>query len=252
MASSPLLLRPARAHRAYRYLIRAASAGLVAAAAALAATPAHSNGIPVIDVASLVQAIQQVQSSITQINNQYQQIRQAYEQVNSLSRARGLGDVLNNPLLQNYIPADAAQLIRQIEQGGYGGLDGAARALRDAEMVYNCLDLAGSDRTRCQSALARPYQGKAFMQRALDAARQRTTQINALMRRAGATADVKEAAELQARIAAENALLQHEISQIQLIRGLAEADERIAESQAREGQLQQTSRTRRLGEFLTP
>lgn len=211
--------------------------------------PGRAQGIPVLDTANLVSAIQRLQSSITQINNQYQQIRQMYEQVNAISRARGLGDVLNNPALQNYIPREAANLVQQIEQRGYQGLEGAARALRDAQMVYNCLDLDGAQRVNCQAALARPYQGKAFMDTALRSARDRSAQINALMQRAGATQDLKEAAELQARIAAENALLQHEVSQIQLVRGIAEADQRIAEAQSREAQLQQASRTRRLAEF---
>ena len=213
---------------------------------------AAAQGIPVLDTANLVSAIQRLQSSITQINNQYQQIRQLYEQTNALSHARGLGDVLNNPALQNYIPREAANLVRQIEQRGYQGLDGTARALRDAEMVYNCLDLDGAPRVRCQAALARPYQGKAFMDTALRSARERSDQINGLMQRAGGTQDLKEAAELQARIAAENALLQHEVSQIQLVRGLAEADQRVAEAQSRESQLQQSARTRRLSEFWTP
>lgn len=213
------------------------------------APSAQAQGIPVLDTANLVSAIQRLQSSITQINNQYQQIRQAHEQLNAISRARGLGDVLNNPALHNYIPRDAALIVQQIEQRGYNGLSGAARALRDAEMVYNCLDIDGAARTRCQAALARPYQGKAFMETALRSARERSNQINALMQRASASQDMKEAAELQARIAAEGALLQHEVSQIQLVRGLAEADQRIAEAQAREAQLQQVSRTRRLSEF---
>ena len=72
--------------------------------------PGRAQGIPVLDTANLVSAIQRLQSSITQINTQYQQIRQLYDQLNAMSRARGLGDVLNNPALQNYIPRDAANL----------------------------------------------------------------------------------------------------------------------------------------------
>jgi type IV secretion system protein VirB5 len=222
---------------------------LICAAAVTLSAPASAQGIPVLDTANLISAIQRLQSSITQINNQYQQIRQLYDLTNAMSRARGLGDVLNNPALQNYIPREAANLVQQIEQRGYQGLNGTARALRDAEMVYNCMDLDGAPRVRCQAALARPYQGKAFMDTALRSARERSDQINGLMQRAGGTQDLKEAAELQARIAAENALLQHEVSQIQLVRGLAEADQRVAEAQSRESQLQQSSRTRRLSEF---
>ena len=70
------------------------------------------------------------------------------------------------------------------------------------------------------------------------------------MRRAGATTDQKEIQEVTARINAEGALLQHELSQIEMIRGLAEADQRVAESRAREAQLQQTTRTRTLASFI--
>ena len=125
------------------------------------------------------------------------------------------------------------------------------KTLRDAQMTYNCMDVddAGK-RTNCQSTLAKPYQQKAFMEDALSKAKDRVAQINSLMRRAGATTDQKEIQEVTARIGAENALLQHEVSQIELMRGLAEADQRVADSRAREGQLEQASRNRRLADFI--
>ena len=52
------------------------------------------------------------------------------------------------------------------------------------------------------------------------------------------------------RITAENALLQHEQTQINLARGAAEAEYRIAESRAREAQMQQATRTGRLADFI--
>ena len=130
-------------------------------------------------------------------------------------------------------------------------MGGASKTLRDAQMTYNCMDVddAGK-RTNCQSALAKPYQQKAFMEDALSKAKDRVAQINSLMRRAGATTDQKEIQEVTARIGAENALLQHEVSQIELMRGLAEADQRVADSRAREGQLEQASRNRRLADFI--
>ena len=220
-------------------------------------TPAHA-GIPVIDVAGLVQAVLQVLESITQVTNQYEQIRGQYEQIvglgkqiDSISNARSLGDVLNNPMLQNYVPREATTLVRGLETGGYASLSGAARGLRDAQMTYNCLDVEpGPARTQCQASLAKPYQQKAFMEEALGKAKDRVAQINGLMRRAGATTDQKEIQEVTARINAEGALLQHELSQIEMIRGLAEADQRVAESRAREAQLQQTTRTRTLASFI--
>ena len=208
-------------------------------------------GIPVIDVASLIQAVLEVLNSITQVKNQYDQIVGLGQQIESISNARSLGDVMNSPLLQNYVPRDAGNLVRGLENGGYNSLDGASRGLRNAQMVYNCMDVAdGAQRTNCQSSLAKPYQQKAFMEEALSKARDRVTQINSLMRRAGSSVDQKEIDELNARITGEVALLTHESTQIELMRGLAEADQRVAESRAREAQLEMASRNRRLAEFV--
>jgi len=234
-----------------RSKVRTGLAAFAAGAMMLCASAPARAGIPVIDVAAIAQAVQDVLNGIAQIENQYQQILGLQQQINSISNARSLGDVLNNPALQNYVPREASTLVRSLESGGYGTLAGASKVLRDAQMTYNCMDLEDAGkRSQCQSSLAKPYQQKAFMEDALSKARDRVAQINSLMRRAGATTDQKEIQEVTARIGAESALLQHEVSQIELMRGLAEADQRVAESRAREGQLEQASRNRRLVDFV--
>ena len=215
----------------------------------LGATAANA-GIPVIDVAAIVQAVQEVMQSVQQVTNQIRQIEQLQSQVDAITGARNLGAVLNNPALQNYIPANATTLLGNVQSSGYAGLTGSARTLRDAQMTYNCLNLSGGAQTQCQSALAMPYQQKAFMQDAMDAARGRMAQIQSLMQQINATPDTKAVAEIEARLGAENAMLQHQQTQINLARGMADADARIAESRAKEGQLQQASRTGRLEDFL--
>ena len=90
----------------------------------------------------------------------------------------------------------------------------------------------------------------ALIQDAMQKANGRIAQIQSLMKQVSASPDAKSAQELQSRIEAETALLQHEQSQIALARGVADADYRIAESQAREAQMQQASRTKRLADFI--
>jgi type IV secretion system protein VirB5 len=223
---------------------------------ALGGNAAHA-GIPVIDVAAIAQALQEYLSSLTQIENQITQIEslqnqltQLQQQYQAITGARNLGDILNSPALKNYVPADAVQTMTAVYANGYSSLSSSARTLRDASMTYNCADLVGADRTRCEASLAAPYQQKAFMQDGMQKANGRISQIESLMRQVGSSPDAKSAQELQSRIEAENALLQHEQSQINLARGMADADYRIAESQAREKQMQQASRTRRLAEFI--
>jgi type IV secretion system protein VirB5 len=232
-----------------RTRLKLAAAACIAAGA-LGAGNARAQGIPVIDVANLVQTIQQVLDDITSIENQVQQINQLQSQLNSINGIRNLGQVFNNPMLKNYVPAEAYTYLNAVNTSGYSGLNATAKALRDAGMVYNCMDLAGAARTDCQSALAQPYQHKGLLQDAMKSAAGRLTQINSLMDQINATSDQKAVQEIQARIAAENALLAHEVSQVQMLQGMADSEERIARSRERERQYQMLGRTGKVSDYL--
>ena len=227
----------------------------VAAAACLVAGTfgagnSRAQGIPVIDVANLAQTIAQVMNDVTEISNQVQQITQLQNQLNSINGMRNLGNILNNPMLRNYVPAEAYTYLNAVNTSGYSGLNATAKTLRDAGMVYNCLDLAGAARTSCQAALAQPYQQKGLLQDAMKSAAGRLTQINSLMDQINATSDQKAVQEIQARIGAENALLAHEASQVQMLQGMADSEERIARSRERERQYQMLGRTGKVSDFL--
>ena len=60
----------------------------VAVLIAFAANGARAQGIPVIDIANLIQTIQQVLNDITEIQNQVQQITQLQDQLNSINGFR--------------------------------------------------------------------------------------------------------------------------------------------------------------------
>jgi type IV secretion system protein VirB5 len=214
------------------------------------APQAHATGIPVIDIANLIQTIQQVLNDITEISNQVQQIEQLQAQVESINGSRMLGNFANSAALQNYIPANAYSYINAVDTGGYSGLSGTARSLRDASMVYNCEGLADALRTRCQAELAQPYQQKGLLQDAMSTASGRLSQIRALMNQIDATADQKAVQEIQARISAENAMLSHEVSQIQMLSGMADSEERIERSRQRERQLQGLRRAGQSATYL--
>ena len=228
-------------------LLRRFSAALLVV---LACTGVHAQGIPVIDIANLVQTIQQVINDITKIENQVEQIEQLRDQLTSITGARGLGAVLNNPALQNYVPANAFALVNNVDLAGDAGLTATARNLRNAGMVYNCLDKVGAARTSCQAGLAQPYQQKGLLQDAMRAASGRLGQITSLMGQINATGDQKAVLEIQARIGAENAMLTHELSQIQMLQAMADSEERIARSQDRERQYQMLGRTGRIADYL--
>ena len=229
-----------------KYRLKVAAAVLIS----LGASHARATGIPVIDVANLFQAVQQVINDITQINNQIRQIRQLQAQIDSINGMRNLGDVFNNPLLKNYIPAEAYTYLNAINTSGYSGLNGTAKALRDAGMVYNCMDLTGPAQRDCQAKLAAPYQQKGLLQDAMTSSSGRMAQITALMDKINATNDQKSVQEIQARIGAENAMLAHETTQVQLLQGMADSEERIARAREREQQYQMLTRNGRIAAYL--
>lgn len=223
---------------------------IAAVVAASAATGANAGGIPVIDVANLLQTVQQVLNDITKIQNQVQQITQLQDQLRSLNGVRNLGNVFNSPTLMNYVPANAYVNFDALRSSGYAGLTSTAKALRDAGMVYNCLNLAGTARTTCQALLAQPYQYKGLLQDAMKSASGRLSQIQSLMGQINATQDQKSVQEIQARIGAENALLAHEMSQVQMLQGMADSEERIARSRDRERQYEMLNRTGKVSDYL--
>ena len=225
---------------------KAVSAVLIA----FAAGEGHAQGIPVIDSANLVQTVQQVINDITEIGNQVQQITQLQTQINSINGMRHLGNVHDSATLRNYVPAEAYKYVNAVGASGYSGLNATGKALRDAGMVYNCMELTGAARVHCQAPLAQPYQTKGLLQDAMKSAAGRLGQINALMNQINATADQKAVQEIQARIGAENALLAHEMSQVQMLQGMADSDERIARSRERERQYQMLGRAGRVSDFL--
>lgn len=68
-----------------RFRLRKLAAAACIAGGAFGNMPAHASGIPVIDVANLIQTIQQVLNDITEIQNQVQQITQLQDQLNSIT-----------------------------------------------------------------------------------------------------------------------------------------------------------------------
>ena len=223
---------------------------VAAALIAVSAGNIRAQGIPVIDIANLVQTILQVLNDVTKINNQVQQITTLQSQLDSINGVRNLGNVFNNPTLRNYVPPEAYTYLNAVNTSGYSGLNATAKVLRDAGMVYNCMDLTGAARTSCQAALAQPYQQKGLLQDAMKSAAGRLSQINSLMSEINATSDQKAVLEIQARISAENALLTHEVSQVQMLQGMADSEERIARSRERERQYQTLGRTGRIADYL--
>lgn len=201
---------------------------------------AHA-GIPVIDAANLAQAIQEVLAWAQQYEQMVQQIHQMEQQYQSVTGVRGLGDILNNPLLQQVVPSDVATIFNGINTSGYAGLTTAAQGIRSATMKYNCENMAGDSQVACQAVLNTNAQQQAYQQNALQIITQRVSQIQSLQSQINATQDPKAIAELQARIAAENTQVTNDANRIAVMQALAQSQQQAAEQALRERTLKMLS-----------
>ena len=204
---------------------------------------AANAGIPVIDVASLTQAIQQVIAwgqQYGQMTDQYTQMLQQYQQLvreyNAVTGARNLGDILNNPQLQQAIPGGTQLMTTysSINANGVAGLTNSAQLLRQATAIYDCAGRINEALRLCQASLVTNSQNTANYQSALDLISQRTAQIQSLQGSINLTNDPKSIAELQARINSETAQITNDSNRIALMRALADSQDRMLAQQQRE------------------
>jgi len=229
----------------YRFSTVVAVTGLM-----LASAPARA-GMPVIDIANLIQSILNVLDQATSLENEASQIEQLGQQLRSINGVRGLANAANSPLLHDYIPPAAPGILRDVENLGTSGLAGTGRVLRDARRIYDCENVQpGPQQAQCQAQLALPYQQKGFLQDASEVAARRMDQIDALMQQAATADDPKAAQEIQARLAGEAAMIGHESTLIQIQAAQAQAEDRISASRAAEAMQQTTARSGRLADFM--
>ncbi|WP_338880027.1 P-type DNA transfer protein VirB5 [Achromobacter veterisilvae] len=178
------------------------------------------------NTARWAQQVEQMTSQIDQMKQQYQ----------SFTGSRGLGNVLNNPELRDYLPQDWQAVYDSVKTGGYSGLSGRAAQIYDDNKVYDaCANFAvASQRTSCEAQAVKGAQDKAFALDAYDKAKGRLQQIDGLMGRISQTQDPKVIAELQGRIAAEQAMIQNEQTKLQMYQMVAQAEDRLQQQRQRE------------------
>lgn len=190
--------------------------------------------IPVTDAASLVQQIQQVAAWGQQIQGMKDQLTQQQQLFSSMNGTRGIGQLLNNPALKNTLPANWQQVYGAIQSGGYAGLTGSAKAIRDANAIYQCQSGSADSIARCNRDLNKTAQDKAFANDAYGAAQLRLDNIQALMGQIDNATDAKQIQDLQVRMQAEQAMIQNEQTKLTMFKMMADAEDKLIAQQKRE------------------
>jgi len=197
---------------------------LAAIGALIGADPARAN-YPVFDASNFAKMVETVEL----LEREVLELQAAYRAVTG---SRNLGAVLYNPALRAYLPSDWAKVYDAASSGSYAGISGTLRDVERAERLTGTVAqaLEGVEARRRRAART----DQAVGLRAFEGAKARLTQIEGLMEQANLTRDAKGIAEIQARIAVEQAAVQNETTKIQLVAMLQRAEERLEGEQRRE------------------
>lgn len=196
--------------------------------------------IPVTDAASIAESVTQhaedIAKWVEQREGMVQQLTQMQQQYASLTGSRNLGEIFNNAKLREYLPTEWQQVYDSVKSGGYSGLSGEASKIFNQNHVFDaCASISDATMKKsCEAMSTKPAQDKANAMAAFDATKKRLQQIDQLRAQINTTQDPKAIAELQARIAAEQATINNMDTQIKLFGMLAQAEDRLQEQRLRE------------------
>ncbi|MCX7187223.1 MAG: type IV secretion system protein [Methylophilales bacterium] len=189
-------------------------------------TPANAGGIPVIDAANLANTLENIVQWGKQLQAMKEQYAQQLAQYQSMTGKRGFGTVLNDPNLRQYLPANAQKVYSQM--------------MRPVQSMDVCYGLTGESLTLCQAEVKKHYIDRDNYEKAYDTASTEQTQIQGLIDQISNTDDPKAIAELQARMAGEQAKIQNTVVQMQLSAQLAEIQNKLLQQTKQDAQVKAT------------
>jgi type IV secretion system protein VirB5 len=208
---------------------------LVTAAAVILFAPAARAQWAVIDVSAIRQLVQQVQTLEQQLQTARDQLQQAKQALQSMSGDRGMERLLAGTV-RNYLPADWSQVNAAL-QGSGGAFGSDVQALINIEAVLPAGSMAalspngrqGIEASRRVVALR-----QAVAREALAVTSNRFSSLQSLIGAIGGAGDQKSILDLQARISAEQNMLENEQSKLQVLFQAAEAEQAANRQQERE------------------
>lgn len=182
-------------------------AGVALAATIGLSQPAMASGIPVIDVSSLTQQILQVQHMLNQIEQLRSQLETANKELDSMSGVRGLGNVIDSAY-DTAVNVDPNQVLSGV------GIRGA----NEHGLSSDVADLYDSGNQNTATWLGQS-------QRSLEQAQERFSELSGLVAEVNNSPDQKDVLDLQARIGAEQVMLQNEMAKLTMLQSQAEANQ---------------------------
>lgn len=191
---------------------------IIASSIFCASMTAHAQGVPTISPAELAQQMVMVQQLIQQVQNQEAQYQ-------ALTGNSGLGLISNNPALRSYLPEQWQDIYLQARAGGLPGVSSPMRIIEQQEAMTGAATVG---QQRYYDTLAT---NKAMNEQAYTAIMARFSNIQSLMQQSNLTQNPAQKADLQNRMAAEEAMVTNDQTRLQLTARLQEDELRLAREQ---------------------
>ncbi|WP_336580080.1 type IV secretion system protein [Alcaligenes sp. CHO6] len=188
-----------------------------------------AGGIPTLDVNS----IPQLNALLDQLETARAQLNQTRAQLDALTKSSGFGYVLNNPSVQQAIraslPSDAAALIDRLD-GQNTALSGAVHNI--TADVNSSVDFSRDPEALREKGVRLAATQRAMSEQAYNAMTKRLETIDGLQAQINQTTNPKEIAELQARIAVEQANIQADQTRVELAKQQFAAERELLRKRA--------------------
>jgi type IV secretion system protein VirB5 len=215
----------------------------------LLAPTAHAQ-FAVIDVGAIGQLIQQVQTLRQQLETARNQLTEARTTLESMRGARGMEQLLAGTV-RNYLPEDWAALEAAVRQASatHAGLGAQIRLILEANAVLSAAQLdalSPQEREQVEAARRAAAMLQTLTRQALSSTSGRFAALQQLIAAIRTAGDQKAILDLQARIAAEQGMLQNEQTKLDVLYRTAQAEEWARVQRSREQAIADIGSLRRL------
>ena len=210
----------------------------LAVLALLAAVPAAHAQWAVIDVASIRQLIQEVQTMSQQLAVEQSQLAEARQGYQSFTGSRGMQGLLSG-VVANYLPTDVTSLDSVVNGSGssYGPLASNVQSALAANAVLSGAELAAlspGERAVIETERDSVALRQGISQQALANASSRFGEVQQLTAAISSAQDPKAIFDLEARISTEQGMLQAERTKLQVLYRTLRAQRAAARQRMRE------------------
>lgn len=211
--------------------------------------PANAQ-MAVVDVRAVTQLVRQITTMRDQLATARNQLQQARNQYDAMTGARGMERLLSG-VDRNYLPPDWQGIEATINGSGdrYSALAGELQRLVESNAILTpaqMTNLSAESRAQLEKARQSVALRQATSQQALSVTSERFDSLTELVEAIPRAQDQKAILDLQARITAEQTLLQNEQTKILLLAQAAEAAELSRRQRAKELAISNTGSLRRL------